>query len=103
MGRHLLSLELATLTSDSNGKVQDSKGFHCDFRLNNSDVARIRKYGMDLIPGSRSRILETTMFRRQFDNKMPEGTYLFQLVVTDKQNRSCIVAPALDFEIRNPE
>lgn len=41
--------------------------------------------------------------RLTFDNKMPEGTYLFQLVVTDKQNKSRTAAQALDFEIRNPD
>jgi VWFA-related protein len=47
-GKHLLSLELAALTSDSNGRIQDSKGFYYDFRLSDSEVSRIRKNGMDL-------------------------------------------------------
>jgi VWFA-related protein len=239
-GRHLLSLELAALTSNSSGKIQDSKGFYLDFRLNDADVARIRKYGMDLntwlpvknpgdyyvraairdkvsgkigsgyqfldIPDlSRSRLALSSIFilnqaedasaiksgkidetgntsesmpnwqavdrspslrsffpgegfdylaviynastkqnqppklelmcrifkdgkeyfagnpediyisgvedlgripivkRLNFDNKMPEGMYVFQLVVTDKRNRSRTVAQAIDFEIRNSE
>jgi VWFA-related protein len=239
-GSHLLSLELAALTSDSNGKIQDSKGFRCNFRLSNADIARIRKYGMDLNtwlpvknPGdyyvrvavkdetsgkigsgyqflevpdlSRLRLSLSSIFilngeedaaviqsgkidessnssdamrnwqaidrspalrsylpgegfdymaviynartkqdkapkleatysifkdgkeyfrgdaenidlskaddhgrisvtkRLNFDNKMPEGVYLLQLVVMDKQNKSRTAAQAIDFEIRNPD
>lgn len=47
-GRHLLSIELAALTSDSSGRIQDSIGFHYDFRLNDSEFSQIRKRGMDL-------------------------------------------------------
>lgn len=50
-GRHSLSLELETLTSDSNGDIQDSKGFQYDFRLSDADISRIKKAGIDLIAG----------------------------------------------------
>jgi len=47
-GEHSLSLELQALTSDSNGVIQDTKGFRYDFILNDADIARIRKTGIDL-------------------------------------------------------
>lgn len=47
-GKLLLSLEIAALTSDSNGKIQDSKGLYYDFLLTNPEVLRIRNEGMEL-------------------------------------------------------
>jgi VWFA-related protein len=43
-----LSLKLETLTSDSNGRIQDVKAFQYDFRLDDADILRIRKDGIDL-------------------------------------------------------
>jgi VWFA-related protein len=47
-GEHSLLLELLSLTSDSNGRIQDTKGFRYDFQLSDADIALIKKYGIDL-------------------------------------------------------
>jgi VWFA-related protein len=47
-GEHSLSLELQALTSDSNGRIQDTKGFRYDFKLSDSDIDRIKIDGIDL-------------------------------------------------------
>jgi hypothetical protein len=47
-GEHSLLLELLSLTSDSNGRTQDTKGFRYDFQLGDADIALINKYGIDL-------------------------------------------------------
>jgi VWFA-related protein len=47
-GEHALSLELLAVTSDSNGRIQDSKGFRYDFQLSDADVDLMNRYGIDL-------------------------------------------------------
>jgi VWFA-related protein len=46
-GTHSLSLELVTLTSNADGLVQDSKGLQYKFKVNDEDLSRIRKEGVD--------------------------------------------------------
>ncbi len=45
---HSVSLELATLTVDSYGKIQDLKDLTYDFRVSNQDLPAVRKNGLDL-------------------------------------------------------
>jgi hypothetical protein len=47
-GGYSLSLDLELLTSGSNGQVQDQKYYRYDFTLNNEDLERIRRKGIDL-------------------------------------------------------
>jgi len=46
-GGHSLSIELVTLTADSDGAIQDSKGLQYGFRVNDEELFRIRREGAD--------------------------------------------------------
>ncbi len=46
-GAHFLSLELVSLTSNSDGLVQDTKALQYRFKVNDEDISRIRKEGVD--------------------------------------------------------
>ncbi len=46
-GAHSLSLEVVTLTSDSNGSNQDSKAMQYRYKVSGEDLSRIRKEGVD--------------------------------------------------------
>jgi hypothetical protein len=46
-GMHSLSLELVTMTSNSDGLIQDSKALQYKFKVNDEDLSRIRKEGVD--------------------------------------------------------
>jgi VWFA-related protein len=47
-GEYLLSLELQALTADSYGRIQDAKGYHYRFRLNDAEILQARNNGIDL-------------------------------------------------------
>jgi VWFA-related protein len=46
-GSHSLSLELVSLTFDSDGVVQDSKGLQYKFKVDDKDLSGVRKAGVD--------------------------------------------------------
>jgi VWFA-related protein len=47
-GRHSLSLELQTSTSDSSGRIQDTKSLQYDFTLSDAGIQQIKQDGFDL-------------------------------------------------------
>jgi VWFA-related protein len=46
-GRNSVSLELLASTSDSTGRIQDTKNFRYDFSLTDADVSEAKKNGID--------------------------------------------------------